>query len=103
MLCRWSPGICRTWPGWSAQGAGRVSREKARSGRFRVAGAAMLFVLGFTVVFVLASATVFGVASSVNVNRELLQRIGGVVTILMGLVFIGLVPALQREAPFIRG
>ncbi|WSV87201.1 cytochrome c biogenesis CcdA family protein [Nocardia sp. NBC_01009] len=71
--------------------------QVARSGRMRVAGAAGLFVAGFTVVFVLATATVFGVIQTLNVNRELLQRIGGVVTILMGLVFIGLVPALQRD------
>ncbi|WP_433730918.1 cytochrome c biogenesis CcdA family protein [Nocardia sp. CA-129566] len=69
----------------------------ARTGRLRVAGAAGLFVAGFTVVFVLATATVFGVIQTLNVNRELLQRVGGVVTILMGLVFIGLVPALQRD------
>ncbi|MEU2036005.1 cytochrome c biogenesis CcdA family protein [Nocardia amamiensis] len=71
--------------------------QQLRSGRVRVAGAAGLFVAGFTVVFVLATATVFGVIQTLNVNRELLQRIGGVVTILMGLVFIGLVPALQRD------
>ncbi|QBS41660.1 cytochrome c biogenesis CcdA family protein [Nocardia sp. CS682] len=76
-----------------------VASAKAdlRAGRLRVAGAAGLFVAGFTVVFVLATATVFGVIQTLNVNRELLQRIGGVVTILMGLVFIGLVPALQRD------
>ncbi|WP_433682455.1 cytochrome c biogenesis CcdA family protein [Nocardia sp. CA-119907] len=72
-------------------------RAAARTGRLRVAGAAGLFVAGFTVVFVLATATVFGVIQTLNVNRELLQRVGGVVTILMGLVFIGLVPALQRD------
>ncbi|WP_039802124.1 cytochrome c biogenesis CcdA family protein [Nocardia araoensis] len=78
---------------------GRVAtvERPPRSGRMRVAGAAGLFVAGFTVVFVLATATVFGVIQTLNVNRELLQRIGGVVTILMGLVFIGLVPALQRD------
>ncbi|WP_227979536.1 cytochrome c biogenesis CcdA family protein [Nocardia spumae] len=68
-----------------------------RTGRMRVAGAAGLFVAGFTIVFVLASVTVFGVIQTLNVNRELLQRIGGVVTILMGLVFVGLVPMLQRD------
>ncbi|MFG1790016.1 cytochrome c biogenesis CcdA family protein [Nocardia sp. NPDC049149] len=73
------------------------AKQAARAGRLRVAGAAGLFVAGFTVVFVLATATVFGVIQTLNVNRELLQRIGGVVTILMGLVFIGLVPALQRD------
>ena len=30
-------------------------------------------------------------------QQELLQRLGGVVTILMGLVFIGVVPVLQRD------
>ncbi|MBF6211394.1 cytochrome c biogenesis protein CcdA [Nocardia puris] len=67
------------------------------SGKMRVAAAAGLFVAGFTVVFVLATATVFGLIQTLNVNRELLQRVGGVVTILMGLVFVGLVPALQRD------
>ncbi|WP_280503200.1 cytochrome c biogenesis CcdA family protein [Nocardia farcinica] len=67
------------------------------SAKLRVAGAAGLFVAGFTVVFVLATATVFGVIQTLNVNRELLQRVGGVVTIVMGLAFLGLIPALQRD------
>ncbi|MGW4767866.1 cytochrome c biogenesis CcdA family protein [Nocardia sp. NPDC004278] len=81
----------------SLGGTAVSERAAARTGRLRVAGAAGLFVAGFTVVFVLATATVFGVIQTLNVNRELLQRVGGVVTILMGLVFIGLVPALQRD------
>ncbi|MGY4647010.1 cytochrome c biogenesis protein CcdA [Mycobacterium sp. URHB0021] len=32
------------------------------------------------------------------VNQELLQRIGGVETIVMGLAFIGLIPVLQRDS-----
>ncbi|MBF6218674.1 cytochrome c biogenesis protein CcdA [Nocardia abscessus] len=81
----------------SARAGAVTAAPSLRTGRMRVAGAAGLFVAGFTVVFVLATATVFGVIQTLNVNRELLQRIGGVVTILMGLVFIGLVPALQRD------
>ncbi|NLG56475.1 MAG: cytochrome c biogenesis protein CcdA, partial [Rhodococcus sp.] len=73
-----------------------ATRTKVR-GRYRVAGAAALFVSGFTVVFVLATASVFGVISVLAINREVLMRVGGVVTIIMGLVFIGLVPALQRD------
>ena len=103
-----SPCVVPLVPGYLSYLAGLVGAEappvragdKPTKGRGRVAGAALLFVLGFTVVFVLATATVFGLTSSVLVNRELLQRIGGVVTILMGLVFIGLVPMLQREARF---
>ena len=66
-------------------------------GRYRVAGAAGLFVAGFTVVFTLATVSVFGVIAALRVNTEVLQRVGGVVTIVMGLVFLGLVPALQRD------
>ncbi|MEU4808331.1 cytochrome c biogenesis CcdA family protein [Nocardia fluminea] len=105
-----SPCVVPLVPGYLSYLAGLVGAEappatstqavltaQRRSAKLRVAGAAGLFVAGFTVVFVLATATVFGVIQTLNVNRELLQRIGGVVTILMGLVFIGLVPALQRD------
>ncbi|MBY6413318.1 cytochrome c biogenesis protein CcdA [Rhodococcus sp. BP-252] len=68
-----------------------------RAGRWRVTGAAALFVGGFTVVFVLTTASVFGVIGVLAINRELLQRLGGVVTIAMGLAFVGLIPALQKD------
>ncbi|MCV7151485.1 cytochrome c biogenesis CcdA family protein [Mycolicibacterium pyrenivorans] len=71
-----------------------------RGARLRVAGAAGLFVAGFTVVFVLGTVAVLGMTTTLITNQVLLQRIGGVVTILMGLVFIGLVPALQRDTRF---
>src|SRR5699024_6118686 len=54
----------------------------------------------FTVVFVLLTATVFGAISALTLNRDLLERIGGGVTIVMGLVFMGFVPFLQRDARF---
>jgi cytochrome c-type biogenesis protein len=68
-----------------------------KGARLRVAGAAALFVVGFTVVFVLGTVAVLGMTTALITNQLLLQRIGGVVTILMGLVFIGLVPVLQRD------
>ncbi len=71
-----------------------------RGARLRVAGAAALFVAGFTVVFVLGTVAVLGMTTTLITNQLLLQRIGGVVTILMGLVFIGLVPVLQRDTRF---
>ncbi|MFC4375827.1 cytochrome c biogenesis CcdA family protein [Nocardia halotolerans] len=106
-----SPCVVPLVPGYLSYLAGLVGAEappatagqvatltkQRNSAKLRVAGAAGLFVAGFTVVFVLATATVFGLIQTLNVNRELLQRVGGVVTILMGLVFIGLVPALQRD------
>jgi cytochrome c-type biogenesis protein len=75
-------------------------RVAIRTARLRVAGAAALFVAGFTVVFVLGTVAVLGLTTTLLVNQLLLQRIGGVVTMLMGLVFVGFIPALQREARF---
>ena len=68
--------------------------------RWRVAGSAALFVAGFTMVFVLGTVAVLGMTATLITNQLVLQRVGGVLTIVMGLVFVGLVPALQREARF---
>jgi len=68
--------------------------------RWRVAGSAVLFVAGFTAVFVLGTVAVLGMTTALITNQVVLQRIGGVVTIVMGLVFIGFIPALQRQARF---
>jgi len=71
-----------------------------RGARLRVAGAALLFVAGFTAVFVLGTVAVLGMAGTLITNQLLLQRIGGVVTIVMGLVFVGFIPVLQRDTRF---
>lgn len=76
------------------------SRVAVRGARLRVAGAAALFVAGFTVVFALGTVAVLGMTTTLITNELLLQRIGGVITIFMGLVFVGLVPALQRDTRF---
>jgi cytochrome c-type biogenesis protein len=79
---------------------GTPSGVAVRTARLRVAGAAALFVAGFTAVFVLGTVAVLGMTTTLITNQVLLQRIGGVITIVMGLVFIGFIPALQREARF---
>jgi cytochrome c-type biogenesis protein len=79
----------------AAGAAGIATRQ-----RWRVAGSALLFVAGFTVVFVLGTVAVLGMTTTLITNQIVLQRIGGVLTILMGLVFLGFIPALQRQARF---
>lgn len=68
--------------------------------RWRVAGSALLFVAGFTTVFLLGTVAVLGMTTSLITNQLVLQRVGGVVTIIMGLAFIGFIPALQRQVRF---
>jgi cytochrome c-type biogenesis protein len=100
-----SPCVVPLVPGYLAYLAGLVgaeapaisSDEPIRAGRLRVTGAALLFVVGFTVVFGAGSLLVLGLSDTLLTDAQWLQRIGGVLTILMALVFIGLVPAMQRE------
>ncbi len=84
----------------SRQNGAGTSISTTRAERLRMTGAALLFVAGFTVVFVLGTVAVLGMTTSLITNQLLLQRIGGVITIIMGLAFVGFIPALQREARF---
>lgn len=102
-----SPCVVPLVPGYLSYLAAVVGVEDrqgatvaVKGARLRVAGAAGLFVAGFTVVFVLGTVAVLGMTTALITNQLLLQRIGGVITILMGLVFIGLVPVLQRDTRF---
>ena len=99
-----SPCVVPLVPGYVSYLAAVVGVEdssvKVRGARLRVAGAAALFVAGFTAVFLLGTIAVLGMTTTLITNEVLLQRLGGVVTIVMGLVFVGLVPALQRDTRF---
>jgi cytochrome c-type biogenesis protein len=99
-----SPCVVPLVPGYLSYLAAVVGVDDrpvaVRTPRLRVAGAAALFVAGFTAVFVLGTVAVLGMTTALITNQLLLQRIGGVVTIVMGLVFVGFVPALQRQARF---
>lgn len=101
-----SPCVVPLVPGYLSYLAAVVGVEDSpssvtvRGARLRVAGAAALFVAGFTVVFLLGTVAVLGMTTALITNQVLLQRIGGVITIVMGLVFIGLVPMLQRDTRF---
>ncbi|MDT0348511.1 cytochrome c biogenesis CcdA family protein [Pseudonocardia charpentierae] len=102
-----SPCVVPLVPGYLAYLAGLVGADAPpatleeargpRSGRWRVAGAAVLFVAGFTAVFGAILVGVVWVADALVRNEALLQRAGGVVMVAMGLAFVGLVPFLQRE------
>lgn len=95
-----SPCVVPLVPGYLSYLAAVVGVDESSSRRWRVAGSALLFVAGFTAVFVLGTVAVLGMTSALITNQLTLQRIGGAITIVMGLVFIGFFPALQRQARF---
>ncbi len=97
-----SPCVVPLVPGYLAYLTGLVGvdgdgDDAGVQSRGRMLGAVALFVLGFSVVFTASVVTVLGIADRLILNEVTLQRVGGVVTIAMGLVFVGLVPALQRD------
>ncbi len=92
-----SPCVVPLVPGYLAYLTGLVGAEGGTQSRGKVLGAVTLFVLGFSVVFTASVVTVLGVADRLTLNAVILQRVGGVVTVAMGLVFVGLVPMLQRD------
>jgi cytochrome c-type biogenesis protein len=65
--------------------------------RRRAVTATALFVAGFTLVFAAQWVLVLGVSRALQVNLDLLTRIGGAVTIVMGFVMLGFFRPLQRE------
>ena len=67
-----------------------------RPPRGRMVLGAVLFVLGFTVVFVAISTAFGGLGRLLLVYNEPITRVMGVVTVLVGLAFLGRVPMLQR-------
>jgi cytochrome c-type biogenesis protein len=64
--------------------------------RARMVLGAALFVLGFTAVFVAFGAAFGGLGRLLLEHADLLNRVFGVVTIVVGLGFLGWLPLLQR-------
>ena len=77
-------------------GVATAVRTDERSPRARMVLGAVLFVLGFTVVFVAFGAAFGGLGRLMLEYADVLNRVFGVVTILVGLGFLGWLPILQR-------
>lgn len=65
--------------------------------RGRVLAGSALFVLGFSVLFTLYGAAFGGAGQALREHADLLGRVLGGITIVLGLSFVGLVPGLARE------
>jgi cytochrome c-type biogenesis protein len=75
----------------------RTSAPVAARVRGRVLLGSVLFVLGFSAVFVTGGALFGGLGSELLVHKAVVDRVLGVLTVVMGLAFLGLLPGLQRE------
>lgn len=92
-----SPCILPLVPGYLSYVTGLAGADLGAAKRGRMLLGTVLFVLGFTVVFV-SYGVLFGELGTLLLRQqEWITRILGVVTIVLGLVFMGYVPGLQRE------
>jgi cytochrome c-type biogenesis protein len=84
-------------PREDSEGGGVAVATRTTTQRGRVLAGTVLFVLGFAVVFVLEASLVANIGIALKTHERLLNVVLGVLIILLGLMYIGLVPGLQRE------
>lgn len=96
-----SPCVLPLVPGYLSYVAG-LSGDGAKPSQRRMALGALLFVVGFTVIFVLQGVLFGQVGAAISDHRQTLERVMGIITILLGIVFLGGIGVLQREIKFHR-
>nr|WP_203621495.1 cytochrome c biogenesis protein CcdA [Streptomyces sp. SID8499] len=96
-----SPCVLPLVPGYLSYVTGVTGTDLAEARRGRMAAGASLFVLGFTVVFVSGGALFGYFGQNLQDQKGPLTKVLGVLMILMGVLFMGLMPWLtQREFRF---
>ncbi|MEV0907282.1 cytochrome c biogenesis CcdA family protein [Streptomyces hokutonensis] len=96
-----SPCVLPLVPGYLSYVTGVTGTDLGDARRGRMVAGASLFVLGFTVVFVSGGALFGFFGQTLQENKEVLSRVLGVLMILMGVFFMGMMPWLtQREFRF---
>lgn len=93
-----SPCVVPLVPGYlgyvsSMAGAG----TDRRGSRPRLVLGVLLFVLGFTAVFAVLGVAFASLGTRLDAQLEIITRLLGVLVVLMGFVFLGSVPFMQRE------
>ncbi|MCW2496136.1 cytochrome c biogenesis protein CcdA [Jatrophihabitans sp.] len=91
-----SPCVLPLVPGYLSYVAGLSGVEGVPSRRRMVSGA-LLFVLGFTAIFVLQGVAFGQLGANLRNDKDIIARVLGGVTIVMGVVFLGGFGFLQRE------
>ncbi|KPI11275.1 cytochrome c biogenesis protein transmembrane region [Actinobacteria bacterium OK074] len=92
-----SPCVLPLVPGYLSYVTGITGSDLAAARRGRMVAGASLFVLGFTAVFVSGGALFGFFGSTLQEYRGVLSKILGVLMILMGIFFMGLMPWLTMR------
>ncbi|MCF8538514.1 MAG: cytochrome c biogenesis protein CcdA [Candidatus Nanopelagicales bacterium] len=99
MVAFLSPCVLPLAPGYVSYMTGLTGAELAEGSgsRRRVLAGSVLFVVGFSVVFISYGALFGGAGSLLLEYADIINRVLGVLVIVMGLAFMGAIPGLQRE------
>jgi cytochrome c-type biogenesis protein len=88
-----SPCVLPLVPGYLSYVTGMSADPK----RGRMVAGIVLFVLGFAAVFVVGGALFGGLGAALFDNADIIKRVLGVLTIVLGLAFMGVIPGMQRD------
>ena len=80
-----------------SQGSVLVATKPVQARRARIILGSSLFVVGFSAVFISEGLLFGGLGALLADHRTGIEQVLGVVTIVMGLAFIGLVPGFDRD------
>lgn len=93
-----SPCVVPLVPGYLGYVSGMAGAGgTGKATRPRLVVGVLLFVLGFTAVFVTLGVAFASLGAQVEGRLDLITRVLGVLVVIMGFVFIGAVPFMQRE------
>lgn len=96
-----SPCVLPLVPGYLSYVTGVAGTDLADARRGRMVAGAALFVIGFTAVFVSGGALFGFFGERLQENREVISKVLGVLLVVMGAFFMGMMPWLtQREFRF---
>ena len=92
-----SPCVVPLLPGYLSFVTGLTGADLESSRRGRMLAGTLLFVLGFSVVFVSFGVMFGAIGRLLLTHQDVITTVLGVLTILLGLAFMGFVPLLQRD------
>ena len=92
-----SPCVLPLVPGYLGYVTGLTGVDLERQRRWRLVAGALLFVLGFTAVFVTVTATLASFGGQLQAQQEVVTRLAGAVVVVLGLLFMGLLPGSSRS------
>jgi cytochrome c-type biogenesis protein len=94
-----SPCVLPLVPGYLSAVAGLDPSEIESAGPRRVLVPSLLFIASFSAIFIVLGLTATGVGQALRDNRDLLNKVAGIVIIVMGMMFVAslFVARLNRE------